>query len=135
MDEAAVIQHIVDTFDDVDVVTAMNAHFFSRDPEKHWPNFATLVTTDEHDSASNLDRPGVYRLNIGVSRATFDALFPDGVADDLDYTVLDRLLPHPVYAPQHWVSVVNPSAATFDGVVKGLLAEAYARLDRRRPDA
>jgi hypothetical protein len=39
---------------------------------------------------------------------------------------LDRLVPHPVYAPQSWVSVLNPSQETFR-VVEPLLAEAYER--------
>lgn len=70
-----------------------------------------------------------------MSRKTFDALFPEGVGDNRDYTVLDQLLPHPVYAPQRWISVLNPSAATFETVLKPLLAEAYARLAPRRPVA
>ncbi|HEX5502790.1 MAG TPA: DUF6194 family protein, partial [Thermomicrobiales bacterium] len=36
----------------------------------------------------------------------------------------DRLLPHPVYAPQSWVCVLNPSDETFQ-TVRPLLAEAY----------
>jgi hypothetical protein len=43
-----------------------------------------------------------------------------------DFTALDQLMPHPVYAPLSWVCVLNPSAATFD-VVRPLLAEAYQR--------
>src|SRR4051812_32625779 len=60
-DPAAVVRYILDTYRDADLVEAMNAYFFSVDPEKHWPNFATLVTTNEHDDASDLDRPGVFR--------------------------------------------------------------------------
>jgi hypothetical protein len=47
-------------------------------------------------------------------------------------TALDRLMPHPVYATQHWVSILNPSAATFDTVVKPLLDEAHERVARAR---
>ena len=128
-DHDAVVAYIVDTFPGVDLVSAMNATFFSIDPETHWPNFATLVTTDEHDEGapSDLDaRPDVYRLNIGVSRETFDRLV--GGATDPEYAALDRLLPHPVYARQHWLSILSPSAGTFDDVVKPLLQEAYDRL-------
>ena len=76
-DHDALVDHITTAFTDVDVVTAMGATFFSLDREKHWPNFATIVTTDEHDvgAPSNLDaRPMVYRLNIGLSRATFETV-------------------------------------------------------------
>ncbi len=128
-DHDAVIRFIGEAYPDVDVVSAMGATFFSLDPEKHWPNFATIVTTDEHDmgSPSNLDaRPDVYRLNIGVSRQTFDRLV--GGATEPDYAAFDRLLPHPVYAQQHWVSILNPSDETFDAIVKPLLAEAHDRV-------
>jgi hypothetical protein len=44
-------------------------------------------------------------------------------------------MPHPVYAPQHWVSILNPSDATFDTVVKPLLDEAHERVARGRRKA
>lgn len=128
LDHDAIVRYITETFPGVDLVSAMGATFFSLDPEKHWPNFATIVTTDEHDmgSPSNLSaRPDVFRLNIGVSRQTFDRLV--GGAIDPDYAALDRLLPHPVYAEQQWVSILNPSAETFGMLVKPLLDEAHDR--------
>ena len=41
--------------------------------------FATIVTKDYtgFDTASDLNRPGVFRLNVGVGRDTFRALFGD----------------------------------------------------------
>ena len=132
-DHGAAARYITETFPGVDVVTAMDATFFSFDPEKHWPNFATIVTTDEHDmgSPSNLSaRPDVYRLNIGISRGTFDRLV--GGATDPDYAALDTLLPHPVYAKQYWVSILNPSAGTFETLIKSLLTEAHDRIAATR---
>lgn len=139
-DESAVpaeriIDYIINTVDGVDVVEAMGATFFSLDPVRRFPSIATIVTTDDHDQASDLSRPSVYRLNIGVGRTTFQRLFPAaGTAHD--YTVLDRLMPHPVYARQNWVCVLNPSETTFEQVVKPLLAEAHqlevARARRRK---
>ena len=129
----AVIRYITETFPAVDTVTAMGATFFSLDPEKHWPNFATIVTTDEHDEGapSNLTaRPDVYRLNFGLSRETFDRLVGDETQPD--YAALDTLLPHPVYAKQHWVSILNPSAETFRTLVEPLLREAHDRLAAQR---
>ena len=110
------------------IATALGAMFFSLD-ERHWPNFATIVTTDEHDEGgpSNLTaRPGVFRLNIGVSRPTFERLV--GSESEPDHAALDRILPHPVYAKQLWLSILNPSAETFEYVVKALLREAHDRL-------
>lgn len=127
---AEVTDYIVHTFPGVDVVNAMGAHFFSVDPEKHWPNFATIVTTDEHDmdQNSNLTARGAYRLNIGVGPQTFRRLIdPD---KRYDYTATDAIIPHPVYASQRWIAIVNPTRRTFDETVKPLLDEAYQKVAR-----
>jgi hypothetical protein len=132
-DPEAITRYIRETYPNTDVVTIEGAAFFSLDPEKHFPNFATIVTTDEHDmsSPSNLDaRPDVFRLNIGVGRETFDQLV--GSIAEPDYAALDRILPHPVYARQHYVSILNPSEGTFRDVVIPLLAEAHDRLAAQR---
>ena len=117
------------TYPDTVVSRAMGATFFSLD-ESQWPNFATIVTTDEHDmgNPSDLAREGVFRLNIGVGRQTFERLV--GSVTEPDHAALDRVVPHPVYAKQRWVSILNPSRATFEEVVKPLIAEAHARLAR-----
>ena len=130
-DPEAITRYIVKTYPGTDVVTIPGGTFFSLD-EKHWPNFATLVTTDDFDdgSGANLSRPGVFRLNVGVSRATFDRLVQD--TESPDYAALDRILPHPVYARQHWLGILNPSAQSWEIVVKPLLAEAHARLADQR---
>ena len=132
-DSEAITRFITETYPNTDVVVIAGAAFFSLDPEKHFPNFATIVTTDEHDMASpsNLSaRPDVFRLNIGVGRVTFDRLV--GSIVEPDYAALDRLLPHPVYARQHYISILNPSEATFRSVVIPLLAEAHDRLAAQR---
>src|SRR5262249_20631166 len=127
-----------ETFAGIDVATGAGNSFFIYDsernlaPQQRWP-FATLVTNDEYDSFSNLNRPGVFRLNIGVSKATFRDMFPELVKDskkvdvqqdEYDFTALDRWMPHPVYGKMYWVCVLNPSAATFE-TVKRHLGEAY----------
>jgi Family of unknown function (DUF6194) len=122
---------ITTTYADTVVSEGMDATFFSLD-EKHWPNFATIVTTDEHDmgAPSNLNREGVFRLNIGVGKATFERLV--GSIKDPDYAALDTVIPHPVYAKQRWIAILNPTQRTFDDVVKALIDEAHARLARPR---
>lgn len=126
---------ITTTYPETVVATALGATFFSLD-ESHWPNFATIVTTDEHDmgTPSNLARPGVFRLNVGVGRETFERLVRS--IEQPDYAALDQVLPHPVYAKQRWIAILNPSRETFEAVVKPLIAEAHERLARqarRRP--
>jgi hypothetical protein len=125
VDEAAVTRYITTAFDRVHVHTSEDGtSFFFYEPDRMFP-FATLVVNDAHDTASDLNRPGVFRLNIGVGRKTFKSLFPSpGPEDAFDFTALDRLMPHPVYRRNLWLCVLNPSDSTFE-TVKPLLAEAY----------
>ena len=145
MNQDSIRRYVSDHFPGVDVQVAAEADgapeiawgdtFFIYDPERNFEGtrrfpFATIVTKDygDFDNASNLNREDVFRLNIGVSKETFRALFPnDG---DHDFTALDVLLPHPVYAQNHWVSVLNPSDETF-ARLEPLVAEAYAIAVRR----
>jgi hypothetical protein len=125
-------------------VAAWGDTFFFHDPDgtpeaRRFP-FATLVVKDYDgfDTASDLDRAGVFRLNIGVGRERFEEVIGHAPAEhaarreDFDYTALDRLLPHPVYASQGWVCVLNPAAAS-DAQVRALLTDAHERASQRRP--
>lgn len=87
-----------------------------------------------NDRASQLDRRGVYRVNLGLRRETYTRLFgpapsrpPKGgvVETGADYTALDSLIPHPVYAWMGWAAVLNPSAETFRKL-SPLIQESYA---------
>lgn len=129
-DPEAIAAYLMTTYPDTDLVQAMHAWFFSLDPERHFPNYATIVTTDEHDDASDLDRPGVFRLNIGVDRETFERAVDPDVEPDL--TTVDVILPHPVYAAQRYLAILNPSDATWREVVIPLLAIAHDRLAAQR---
>jgi hypothetical protein len=129
-DPEAIAAYLLATYPETDVIEAMHAWFFSLDPDKHFPNYATIVTTDEHDDASDLDRPGVFRLNIGVDKATFER-FVDPAATP-DFTKLDVVLPHPVYAAQRYLAILNPSEATWRDTVIPLLAVAHDRLADQR---
>jgi Family of unknown function (DUF6194) len=144
MDEES-IRRYIGAFEGVDVEIgskesgapeiAWGDTFFIYDPRHDLPGtrrfpFATIVTKDYtgFDEQSRLDRPGVFRLNIGLSKTTFERLFGSG--GDHDFTALDRLMPHPVYAGHHFVCVLNPSDATFESL-KPLLDEAYGIAVRR----
>ncbi len=135
MDEASIEKYLSETFADLQSVTKEGTTFFFYGPDRMFP-FATIVTRDnEYDRASQLDRPSVFRLNIGVSKATFATLFgatsEKGVpGKEYDYTVLDQLMPHPVYGHQSWMVVLNPTVGTFQSVLP-LLAEAYSRSVRK----
>jgi Family of unknown function (DUF6194) len=143
VDQDAIIQYITDTFAGVEILRptdgpgAGDTFFFydpqrNIDPTRRLP-FATNVAKDygDFDNASNLNRPDVFRLNIGVSRDAFRARVGHPPSEDStavtdhDFAALDRLMPHPVYARQSWLCVLNPGPETFEAV-KPLLAEAYA---------
>ena len=93
-DREAMIDLIREKWPDAVVARIESAVFFSLD-EKHWPNFATIVWTDEHDmgNPSDLTRDGVYRANIGLGKDSFQRLV--GSITKPDYAAFDRLMPHP----------------------------------------
>lgn len=131
MDQNVVSTYILETFAGVEAQEANGWTFFFFGSERKLP-FATLGTNDWSDKFSKLDREGVYRLNVGVKRATYEGLFgaaPKGAIGsavferEYDFAALDVLMPHPEYAPMYWVCVVNPEK-TWERT-KGLLAEGY----------
>lgn len=108
--------------------------------DKRFP-FATIVTKDYKgfDEASNLDREYVFRLNVSVGRQRFEELIgypPSQHAEheaDFDYITIDNMIPHPVYAKQAWVSILNPGEQT-DDQARTLVREAHSRATaRHRP--
>jgi len=132
MNESSVVDYITKTFPGVETTTNFGYTFFFYKSDHKLP-FATLISSDQdYDRISNLDRPGVFRLNIGVSKQTFQSLF--GIAkidvNSYDFTALDVIMPHPEYAQHHFICVLSPSEATFERL-RLLLAEAYDIAVRR----
>ena len=125
--------------------------FFYFAPSGQEPNyqqqpFATLVCSDYpgFDVESKLDRPGVFRVNIAVGRDRYQQLLGHAAADhrqhhaEYDYAQADVLVPHPVYAEQGWVSVINPgleTAARVMDLVRLALELAATRHSRRQGGA
>jgi len=126
IDESFITSYITSTFDNIETAVNMGyTFFFYRDDHMH--AFATFASTgNEYEKISNLDRTGVYRLNISVSRDTFQSLFGKGKIDvsAYDFTALDTIMPHPDYSSQYFVCVLSPSEATFEKT-RPLLTEAY----------
>ncbi len=127
IDEAFITNYITSTFENVE--TAVNlgyTFFFYRDDHMH--AFATIASTgNEYEKISALDRPGVYRLNLGVNKDTFQSLFGKGKINvsAYDFTTLDVILPHPDYSSQYFLCVLSPSEETFEKQIRPMLAEAY----------
>jgi Family of unknown function (DUF6194) len=96
--------------------------------------FATLKEKDgPNDKVSNLDREGVYRLNLGISKQSYEDLFGTKPKRPLkgcfvdtghDFTQLDILTPHPIYAWLHWVAILNPNEKSMMQI-KELMDETY----------
>jgi hypothetical protein len=88
--------------------------------------FVSLLDQDyDYDRVSNLNRAGVYRVNIGLSRASYDALLGDTDPAAVDQTALNVFLPHPDYAKQNFVCILSPAGANAEKM-KGLITEAHA---------
>ena len=95
--------------------------------------FVTIAKSDnDYDSVSALHRDGIYRINIGVSKASFDTLFPKAnqEATPWDYTALNVFMPHPEYAKQHFICILNPEGEPL-AQTREYIAEAYQIADRR----
>lgn len=132
MDESSVVDTITKTFSGIETTTAFGYTLFFYKSDRKLP-FATLISSDQdYDRISNLDRPGVFRLNIGISKQTFQSLFGIAKVDvnSYDFTAVDSIMPHPHYAQQYFICVLSPSEATFERV-RPLLAEAYDIAVRR----
>ncbi len=144
MNEKAITDWMFEHLVEVDVAESSNNFFFLYKPlteqaDQKMP-FATLMTNDDNDAISNLSRARVFRLNIGVRHETYQSMFGKqpkpqttgtGVIDlDYDFTALDRLMPHPVYAYMSWICVLNPTPETFEKI-KPLLLEAHTIAKRR----
>jgi hypothetical protein len=132
MNESAIKDYIMRTFPEVETTHAYGYDmFFYRSDRKL--SFATLISSDyDYDNVFNLNRPGVFRLNIGVSKQTFQSLFGTDEINvkDYDFTALDVIMPHPEYAQYHFICVLSPSEGTFEKI-RSLLAEAYNIAARR----
>ena len=126
MDVVGIKAFIEDNFPDVVTYEIEGDHFFVCDTENKTP-FATISTSSKYDTHSDLDRPGVFRLNLGVSKTTYRARFPTDklpLESGHDFTATDQIMPHPEYGRTYWICVINPGEATFEEL-RPMLAEAY----------
>ncbi len=141
MDEAEIVAAVARLGEVEDLVGDANHFFYYRPPDGgtdyRFP-FATLMTNNVNDDASDLHGPERTRLNVGVGREEFGRLFPDPSAN-VDYRAVDTLMPHPQYGRQFWIGVINPSRDTWTRI-EPYLRKSYADSKRRHernaaPDA
>ena len=138
------------TYAGKDVIKQIKNNYLGLVPKSSWgetslfynPNnalksgvyFATIKEHDgENDRASFLDREGVFRLSFGLPSGSYEKKFGPRpkrpakgavVATEHDFTTLNELTPHPVYAWMGWVQVLSPTESTMRNL-RQLLDEAY----------
>lgn len=132
-----VLKYVLDNFEGVVEVNSWGECGIFYNPDGVLKRGVYVLTlkekNGENDRSSCLDRNGVWRLNIGLRKQTFCAIFGElperppkgGVVEmDYDFTALDIIMPHPVYAWMGWICVLNPSVETFERL-EPLIVEAY----------
>ncbi len=84
-----------------------------------------------NDKASNVNRPDIYRINLGLTKDRFKEMFGEipkrpaagqTVSTGHDFQNVNEIMPHPVYGWMSWIGVLNPSLETFDAL-KPMIAE------------
>jgi len=102
--------------------------------------FCTIKEHDgENDRSSGLDRSGVFRLALGLTAERYERLFGSrpvrpakgaAVSTGHDFTRLDVVMPHPIYAWMGWIQVLNPSEGTFESM-QSLFVDSYDDVVRK----
>ncbi|MEL6552799.1 MAG: DUF6194 family protein [Cyanobacteria bacterium J06621_11] len=134
----AVVHKICAEFEGVVPKSSWGETSLFYNPENLLPNgvyFCTIKEKDgANDKASQLNREGVFRLAIGLPPKTYVSLFGSKpprpakggiVPTGHDFTLLNELTPHPIYAWMGWVQVLSPREETFAQILP-LLKEAYS---------
>jgi hypothetical protein len=75
MDAASLTGYIRGAFAGVETTDAFGYTFFFFGADRMLPCATIAHTDNEYERVSNLDHPGIYRLNIGVGRETYGSLF------------------------------------------------------------
>ncbi|WDE95775.1 DUF6194 family protein [Lentisphaera profundi] len=138
MTPALIIEQVLSEFEGVIPKSTWGETSLFYNPGKVLPNGVYFCTIKEkngdNDKASALDRAGIFRLSMGVSKASYKLRFGDqpkrankgGIVDTRDdFEKLNSLMPHPIYGWMSWVQVLNPSQETFTEL-SPLLQEAYS---------
>ena len=132
-----IIEYVTVHYSGMTVNTNWGERGLFYNPDRLLPKGIYLMTFKEkdgqNDSASNINRGGMYRLNLGVAKNTFLQLFGSIPARPAagqivqtghDFQEINRITPHPVYGWMAWIAVLNPTHETFDSL-KPMIDEAY----------
>jgi len=132
-----VVAHVIANYKGIVRKRAFGETSLFYNPAHELPNgiyFVTVKENDsENDSASALNRDGVFRVNLAIGERSFIARFgqkPErptvGAVVEMpyDFSALDTIMPHPNYAWMNYVCVLSPSRKTFLDL-HPLMEEAY----------
>ena len=138
MQPESIVENIVSSFNGVVPKSSWGETSLFYNPGKLLPNGVYFCTIKEKDGAndksSNLDREGVFRLSIGISKETYEHLFGSrpkrpskgGIIDTgHDFKQLDILMPHPIYGWMSWVQILSPKKNTYEKVLQ-LISESHS---------
>ncbi|MBB4041889.1 hypothetical protein GGR34_003572 [Microvirga flocculans] len=134
--------YILDTLPGIVEQKAWGETAFFHNPERQLPNGVYFLTVKHRDSindhASQLSIDGSFRVNIGLPKKEYARLFgptpprpAKGRCVDTghDFSLRDRLMPHPVYAWMGWVAVAGLTVPTFDSLKPQIvLAHEHAKM-------
>lgn len=137
MQQADLTEFILGRYQGLVLVNAWGEQSFFYNPDGRLPRgvyFATIKDKDgDNDQSSQLGRDNVFRFNFGISGSSYAKVLgkkparpaAGGVVNTgHDFTSLNTLLPHPVYAWMSWVCVLNPDKAMLKELTP-LLDESY----------
>ena len=118
---------VTQSYDGLNIIDSWGEQTYFYNPGKALKRGTYFMTIKEkngdNDQASDLDREGVFRLNLGLTKPRFIKLFGQppkrpgkgkAIEGSWNFTKLDELTPHPVYGWMSWVSVLNPSQEQFE---------------------
>lgn len=134
-----IVNYVTQHFDGVAPKSSWGETSLFYNPDKILPNGVYFCTIKEHDGendrTSNLNRDDVFRLSIGVGKVIYNGMFgatpqrpAKGKSVDIneDFTQLNVLMPHPIYAWMGWICINNPTEKSFVKVSE-LISSSYDR--------
>lgn len=134
-----IADYILENYNHVNPLNSWGEKSFFVNPNnklKRGTYFMTIKEKDgENDKSSNLNREGIFRLNIGVDKELYLNLFGSipkrpnkGCVIDGNYNFdnINELMPHPIYAWMGWICILNPDIDSFEKC-KPMIENAYIK--------
>lgn len=127
IEKGLLYHHLLSNFKDLVAIQSWGEDALFYNPGGKKPRgiyFCTFKEKDgPNDKASELNRGGIYRFNVGISKQDYTLMFGSvpkrpskgGVIETgHDFRQINVITPHPVYGWMHWISVLNPSKKTIE---------------------